>query len=126
LKRLGVGGGTYLPVSDFGRKYSYIDMKITQGLLGTKVVKDKTFAQVFDLTKEAMKARRRRLRKEMRQRYKNSDKKKIKKRWKNIGLGSIPNGTTISSFETDGVGMSIVVKKPIDIFKPVQPPCTAR
>jgi len=123
LKKLGVGGGTYLPVSDLGRKYSYIDMKITQGLFGTTAVNDKTFAEIYDLTKAAMKARRKKLRKELRQRYKN-DKKKMKKRWGSVGIGSIPKGTSISSFETDGVGMSIVIKKPINIFQPDPPPPT--
>jgi len=119
LKRLGLGGGTYLPVCDFGRKYCYIDFKVAKGLLGCDETKGKTFSELFGLTKEALKARKKRLRRELRQRYKKNNKK-MKKRWANTGLCSIPRGTTISSFETDGVGMSIVIKKPINIFAVVK------
>ena len=117
LKKLGVDQGTYLPVCDLGRKYCYMDMKIASSMFGLKATKDKTFAEFFQLTKADFKARRSKLRRELRKKARrNKVKKKLKARWENLGIGSIKDGTQISSFETDGVGMSIVLKKPVNIF----------
>ena len=133
LKKLGVDQGTYFPVSDFGRKYCYIDLKIAKYLLGTKDTKDKTFTEIFNLTTEGLKAKKKQVRqkrrkdskrinnrkKEKEAKNKKNKKKKKKKRKRNgsQGIGTFKKGSDIASFETDGVGMSMVVKTPIDIFK---------
>ena len=129
LKKIGVDEGTYLPLSNIGRKYCYIDLKIAKSLF-KREVKEQTFAQFFKLTKNDLKARKSKLRRDMRKTerkrkkdHKNKAKEgkkraKFKERWKNLGIGSIKDGVEISSFETDGVGISICLKKPINIFAP--------
>ena len=118
LKKHGIGEGTYFPVSELGRKYTYLDQKISSDLLkdGLKKQRKLSFQDIFNLDVAGFKSRRKALRTRLRREYK--DKKKLKEKWTKMGLSQIPGNVTFTSLETDGVGLRIHIKTPVKLFAP--------
>jgi len=113
LTKQGVTKGTYLPISTLGRKYCYLDAKILRFLLPdvykTKkkaLKREPLLTEILDLTTDSFKQRRKQLRKNLR---KNSKAKK----WRKIGYSKMPSNAKIYSLETDGIGLSICLHRPI-------------
>ena len=122
LVKYGVTQGTYLPIANIGRKYCYFDAKIIQYLLPTtyrhvkqQLNREPMFAEILNITPESYNHKRKLIRKQLRQKYK-KDNKKLKKKWKRLGHSNIPRNCKIYSMETDGVGLSLCIKRPIDIY----------
>ena len=123
LVKQGVTKGSYLPVSTLGRKYCYLDAKISRFLI-PKLFKAKTqmlgrepsLMEMFDITPEAYRRRRRNLRRLLRARYKNKGSK-LRKKWARLGSSNMPKDATIASFETDGVGVSLCIQIKLPLFE---------
>ena len=148
LCRYGVTERTYLPVASRGRKFCYLDKKITASLLAAarrghlpvpRPVRRQAAAgqddetagvslgDMLDLCPSSFNARRkasmRRNRKQLRkakgkretpaQRRKRLDRG-IRRRTA-LGRGRMPAGARIDSLETDGVGLRICLKVPVDM-----------
>lgn len=82
--------------------------------------------EILGLTPELFNRRRRQLRREIRQRYrqrardeadgaKRRRRRKQAKRWQRIGASAMRKNARVDSILTDGVGLRIVVKSPIDM-----------
>jgi hypothetical protein len=115
LTRYGITNSTYLPVAKIERKYCYIDIKIARFMF-PKLYKEKKIgdqepllSEIFDINPSEYNKRRRALRKTLRK----EGKKKSK--WRKIGASNMPKDAEISSFETDGVGLSICIKRKIQM-----------
>eukprot|EP00798_Chlamydomonas_sp_ICE-L_P017719 gene17719-24078_t len=92
--------------------------------------------ELLGLTEESFKRRRKELRKVLRLQTRKAHRAerpgakktrlaKAKRRWANIGMGSLPKGCRIDSVETDGVGLRLCVKTKIDMrhyIRRVPPP----
>lgn len=123
MVKFGVARTTYLPLMSLNRKYCYIDIKVAQYLLPKryKTIKrdlgrDPTIGDIFNVNDEAFRQRRKQLRKRLRQQHKSGNNKKLKKKWYNNGHSNIPKNATVKVIETDGVGVSIIIHRPIDPF----------
>lgn len=119
----GIARTTYLPLMTMNRKYCYIDIKVATYLLPTKyktlknhLQKDPTMKDMFDVSNEAFRQRRKQLRKDLRRKYKNENNKKLKKKWFNMGHSNIPLNAVVKVIETDGVGASVIIHRPIDPY----------
>ena len=98
-----------LPVSSIGRKFAYLDWKITSNLLPKSYVKQKLqenstqdgsdIQKVFDLTRELFNKTRQNVRKQ------------LKKKWQKLGRGCMPKKSLVRSISTDGVGLRICLEK---------------
>jgi len=117
-----IGHETYFPISTLGRKYAYIDKKIATYLFNDK--KSETLAEIIGFTPESFKKKRKLLRNQLRRKYKHkipnmseSKRKKLKEKWSRIGMSYIPDKSIFNSIETDGVGLSIVLKKNRNLYE---------
>jgi hypothetical protein len=120
--KAGVAGKTYLPVAKLGRKYAYVDGKISKYLVPSlykraagKNATQPSLSQVFGLTSEAYRTRRKLLRQQLRRKYSRAGderSKRLKRKWRQIGWSNMPQKAMVFSFETDGVGMSICIQTP--------------
>jgi len=122
LVKQGITGGCYLPVSTLGRKYCYIDAKVTRFLLpelfkqkSNELRREPNLMEMFEITPDKYRQRRKALRKMLRSRYRGNNKK-LQKKWFHIGCSNMPRDAFIASFETDGVGVSLCIQRPIQIF----------
>lgn len=123
LVKIGVTNGTYLPVSTIGRKYCYLDKKICQFLLPKlykqkkqELKRDPEVMELFEITYQGFSKRRKILRQKLRKLYKNNNLK-LKKKWSEIGYSNIPRNCKIYSIETDGVGVSLSIQRPVSLHK---------
>ena len=113
-----LGHESYFPISILGRKYAYIDHKIASFLLRDRT--SKTLANILHFTPQKFDKKRKQLRKRLRQKYNSSGKsmqekkkfKKLREKWFRTGASKFPKGE-FDSIETDGVGLSMVIKLPI-------------
>jgi hypothetical protein len=114
-----LGHESYFPISDLARKYAFLDHKIASFLLNDKT--SKTLADIIGFTKENFKKQRIALRKRLRQRYKemapSKRSKKLKAKWFRIGSSYFPENSNFVSIQTDGVGVSVANKKPINLYE---------
>jgi hypothetical protein len=116
MKKSGISEGNYLPVANFGRKYCFIDKKI-----GTFLFKDRTsedLPSMLKLSPDSFKRRRKELRKRLRKIKQGSKRKRLREKWKRIGASCLPKWVQMSSIvsvETDGVGLSIGIQKPVSM-----------
>lgn len=136
LVKHGVTEGTYLPLSKVGRKYAYLDEKITRFLLPTLYSKVKeaeghapSIMELFGISPVSFRNKRKQIRKGLRKK-KHPDKRRmdksrkernlrsiLKKKWRLLGCSNMPQNARIQSFETDGVGMSICIQRPLPLYK---------
>ncbi len=65
--------------------------------------------EMFDITPEAYRKRRKLLRKKLRDR--------LGRKWSRLGCSNMPKDATIASFETDGVGVSLCIQIKLPLFK---------
>ncbi len=103
-----------LPVATMNRKYAYLDHKIVNSLLPTKIKKEiKTLTddhkgsdlqKLLGLTPELFNNRLSSSRKKKRNTNKN------KKKWRERGRGSLPKNALIKCISTDGVGLRLCVE----------------
>lgn len=119
LVKHGVTEGTYLPISTVGRKYCYVDEKISKYLLKDvfnkkkqELGKDPTFSELFGINPETFRKKRKLIRQRLRRKYK-TESRILKKKWNRLGCSNMPKNARICSFETDGVGISICIQRPI-------------
>lgn len=117
----GVTEGTYLPVSTLGRKYSYVDIKISEHLL-PRLFKSKkrdntkpSLMDLYGISTEDYRRRRKLLRQQLRRKYKGNSKK-LRKKWMRLGYSNMPRDARVQSFETDGVGVSICIQRPVSLL----------
>ena len=106
-----------LPVVTLNRKYAYLDNKILQALLPTKVKKEmmkKTenhtgsdIQKLLGLTVQMFNKNKKILRKALRRRRKMKDKKTLKNKWRSHGRGSLPKNAKIVCISTYGVGLRL-------------------
>lgn len=124
-----------LPVSTIGRKFAYLDWKITQSLLPKKYTRAKLEAnaqdtggdlqKVFDLTPEQFNKKRQDVRNKLKKKqYKQRKGRDLNKKWKELGRGVMANDCLVRSISTDGVGLRMCIeripKRPIlnyDVFE---------
>jgi len=112
MRKHGIGEATYFPLSTLGRKYAYVDLKIAKSLLHEP--KQENFMALFNLTPESFKERRKVLRKRLRK----GSVQKYAKKWRRTGLSTMQKNSKVSSFETDGIGISICLKTPVPLYCP--------
>ena len=164
LVRHGNGDRSYLPVASRGRKYCYLDTKITRALFAEaqrRVSRQRNAAgvkrprrivappdadppaeddpseaanehatvsvgELLGITEREFNSRRKTLRRTLRLQYrkgaareapgkKRKRLQRLARRWANIGCGHMPPGVRVDSVETDGVGLRLCVKTPIDL-----------
>jgi hypothetical protein len=148
LTRFGSRSRSYLPVAKRSRKYAYVDAIIAGQLFGVRGrgragESSLSVGQMMGFTPEIFNKRRKELRRQIR-RKKRSDartlrphhrlalskkqrkratgaRKKDRERWAGLGASRMPRGTRIDSFETDGVGLRLVLKTKISITALVRP-----
>lgn len=122
LVNQGITNGIYLPISNLGRKYCYIDAKIIQYMFPDhfkqkkkELNRDPILHEILDLNETTFKMKRKKLRKQQRK----SKKGKIRKKWSRNGHSQFPKNSKVYSIETDGIGISICIHKAIKI-NPIQ------
>lgn len=127
----GVAKTTYLPLMSMNRKYCYIDTQVAKYLLPkkyktlkTSLGRDPTIQDMFNVTSQAFKRTRNELRRSLRRKYKKENNKKLKKKWFNSGHSNIPRNAIVKVIETDGVGASIIIHRPINPQEEVKSPIT--
>lgn len=114
--------GTYMPLAKLGRKFCYIDAKIARFLLKDKYNDAKTamngrepaLIDMFAISPQDYRNRRKLLRQQLRRKYKNKSKK-LKQKWERLGRSNMPKDAMVFSIQTDGVGLSICIKRPVEI-----------
>jgi hypothetical protein len=126
----GVTKGNYLPLSGIERKYCYIDSKVIRFMFpdlykATKqrLNRDPLISDILDINPESFRRRRKSLRQKLRKEYRGKNNKRLKKKWNRLGRSNMPINAKIFSIETDGVGLSICIQRPMDILdekKPLQ------
>ena len=123
LVKKGVTSGNYLPISTVGRKYCYMDAKVARFLLPalfktkkTLLGRDPEVVDMFDLRPEDFRRRRKLLRQRLRRKYKNQSKK-LRKKWMKLGCSNMPRDADVYSFETDGVGASVVIHRRVSLYE---------
>lgn len=145
LVRYGVAERSYLPVARRSRKYAYLDASSAAKLLLSRSVRsDKrtvedeveeslNIGQLLGLTPAAINARKKKLRAEVRRSIRrivsntqpgSSRRKRVKQareRRRRCGVGKISADARIDSIETDGVGLRMCIKEPVDIAPYVLP-----
>jgi len=138
LVRHGGADDAYLPVVSRGRKYCYVDAKVAPQLFGDAVRrraaapagKTQSVGDLLGLTPAAFTERCKALRKAVRRRLKQrlanvrSPKRRARLRDRarsKLGYGVMPKAGRIDSLETDGVGLRLCVKVPIDMASLVVP-----
>lgn len=119
MTKYGVTNGTYLPISTVGRKYAYLDTKVCRFLL-SNLYKEKqqscdepTIMDMFGLTPQSLKQRRKALRKRLRSKWKHVKPKLRKKHMQQGMSSSLPLNIQVDSILTDGVGVSMCIKTPV-------------
>ena len=110
---------SYLPVSIVNRKFAYIDEKVYKSLVHRKLRKateeytqdhvGSGLQKMMGLTSKAFNKRRSKVRKDLKDRYKNKNNKKLEKKWKRIGHGCLSPKSIVNMVKTDGVGLRICV-----------------
>lgn len=98
----------YLPIASIGRKYAYLDTKISQNLFK---VRNKTMIEILNLSIANIYKKRKEKRKMIRQKEhkKRIENKKYNLKKINHGYLGIPKMSNITCIETDGVGLSIIL-----------------
>jgi hypothetical protein len=137
ISKNGIPSHPYFPVGQRSRKYAYIDTKIASHLFRRNVAipstsstphqSEKTLSvgELLGLTEAAFNAKRKALRRQLRREFRkkkrretNGEKKKrfakIEKKWSRMDCGKLPKGVRVDSIETDGVGLRMCLKTPID------------
>jgi len=109
-----------LPVSSIGRTYSYIDSKIINSLLNIKIRrrmlertmnhKGSELQKVLGLTSTLFNKRRQSIRNKLKNKYKKSKSKVLKRKWEKIGHGCLPSTAIVKTISTDGVGLRICLE----------------
>lgn len=125
---------TSLPEVKRGRHFVYLDEKIMDKLLSTAykgerkffndLFSDTSIAGVFGLTPKEFGNKRRLVRRSVRRRYRkrygrdqsvhvrNAKRAELRKKWRRLGRGTMPEDAMVQSVETDGVGLRIVINRP--------------
>jgi len=123
LIKKGVTRGNYLPVSTVGRKYCYMDAKVARFLLPdlfkqkrTQLGREPEVVDMFDLQPNDFRRRRKLLRQSLRRKYKNNSKK-LRKKWMKTGCSNMPKDANVYSFETDGIGASVVIHRRVSLLE---------
>lgn len=110
-----------LPVSNMSRRYCYVDAKIASFLIPSKTKKSmqeltkndvhaSELQRMFGLTRRCFNKRRQKVRKDLRNKYK--DNKRFARKWKNVGAGCLPPHGRLKMLETDGVGLRLYLEFP--------------
>jgi hypothetical protein len=109
-----------LPVSPLSRKYAYLDAKVVKALLPAKTKKEMMKAteehsgselqKLLGLTSKCFNKRRKLLRKNLKERYRNQKKEKLAKKWSRLGHSSLSPRAEVDSISTDGVGLRLSLK----------------
>jgi hypothetical protein len=124
-----------LPLSSIGRKFAYIDHKVASNLikkpLREKLLKEtkdhdgSELQKIFGLTPQLFNKRRKEVRKRLRsksfKRHKKctksrkgskslTSKKRLNKKWKNLGAGCLSKRSIVRSISTDGVGLRLCLE----------------
>lgn len=86
-----------------------------------RLERNPSLQEMFDITSSGFRAIKKSIRKDLRKKYKGNNKK-LRKKWLSLGHSNIPRDATVNSIETDGVGLSIVIKRPIDPRYPKRHP----
>ena len=105
-----------LPVSSLSRQYAYVDVRIAEALLKGVLAKSGDLQTMLSLDSESFNRRRSQLRKMLRARYRHrppGDRQRLlKRKWQNLGHSCLPKAANVRSFETDGVGLRLVLELP--------------
>ena len=119
-------GDTFLPVGKRGRKYAYIDHKISEGLRrvaaaraaaarGVKRPRFDASDAILGITRDSFNSMRKEVRKSCQARSKARNQSagaKKNKRWNRVGHGSMPKDARVLTLLTDGIGLSITLERP--------------
>jgi len=134
------GGGhksrSYLPVVGRGRKFAYVDSKVAMELFE---IPKKSFTRpgqssssslpllsdILRITQSSFNAQRKSLRRKLQREYAKKAKKarrskkrrlmkRLQQKWSRRGCGKWPHGARLDSLETDGVGLRLCLKVPIE------------
>ena len=119
-----------MPTAKRGRTFAYLDDKVLNALLsrafeGDKKNRKNAFADaslsaVFGVEPNAYNQTRRYIRRGVRRRYRRRhgreqgcrDRRRLRKKWRRLGRGSLPKDARVHSVETDGVGLRLVIQRP--------------
>ena len=142
LVRFGPQDRSYLPVATRSRKYAYVDAKVAMMMFGMRGATAMTarndadvggssvsVGEMLGLTPTRFNQRRKEQRRLIRRskrkrcsqplpRYTAQQRQRHKKdrdRWARLGASRMPAGVRVDSFETDGVGLRLVLKKKVDM-----------
>ncbi len=150
LCRYGVSNRSYLPVAGRGRKYCYLDTKVTTCLLATankrrgassasasvkkQASSEETVSvgELLGLDPQSYNATRGKIRAELRRKYRRQAReatgrqsreymRRKRAQLRKLGRGTMAGNARIDSVETDGVGLRLCVKTPIDMASFIKP-----
>ena len=136
LSKNGVQNHPFFPVASRSRKFSYIDKKIAGHLFtatdpnsssedSSHDGRTMSVGEMLGITEKLFNAKRKALRRQLRREFRKKNRretdgkkkarlKKLEKRWSRLDCGKLPKGVRIDSVETDGVGLRMCLKTPVD------------
>ena len=121
---------TFVPVGGRRRHFAYMDQKIALAMLPKEWVDKRTsdlnkpadssltLGEALGLTSDDIRRRRKLLRQSLRHKYKKRDtpkKKKLAKKWRQIGWSNVPKTAMFASLETDGVALRLCIGTPLNL-----------
>lgn len=148
LTRFGSSDRSYLPVAKRSRKYAYVDAVVAGQLFGVRGraragESSLSVGELMGFTPEIFNRRRRELRRQIRSSARNrlrrhhrqalssqakkraaemrKRREKERRRWARLGASRMPRGARVDSFETDGVGLRLVMKTKMSMDAFIQP-----